>query len=111
MRYVRQWGVATLALTSSACGPWQSSAYLADAETMLAAAKTAQAEKRAPYEWTAATLYLHKAKEEVGYSDYEEAVDFAKKAVEFATRARDSAQKLARRAADGPQPPQPTPVK
>lgn len=67
---------------------------------MLAAARTAQADQRAPYEWTAANLYFRKANEEVGYSDYEQAVDYAKKAVELATRARDAALKAARR--DGP---------
>ncbi len=80
------------------CGPVQSTAYLIDAETMLDAAKTAQAEKLSPYEWTAATLYLHKSKEEVGYSDYEQAVDYAKKALDFATRARNQAMKVGKRA-------------
>ncbi len=90
--------VVLLALT---CGPVQSTAYLIDAETMLEAAKTAQADKLAPYEWTSATLYLHKSKEEVGYSDYEQAVDYAKKAVEFATKARDSAIRIGKRAEPG----------
>jgi hypothetical protein len=64
-----------------------------DAETMLEAARVAQAEKLAPYEWTTANLYLHKAKEEVGYSEFEQAVDYAKKAVDFATKAHDGARK------------------
>lgn len=81
----------------SGCGPVQSTSFLMDAETMLEAARTAQAEKLAPYEWTAANLYLHKSKEEVGYSDFEQAVDYAKKAVEFATRARDGAVRAVRR--------------
>jgi hypothetical protein len=88
--------LAALAFTT-ACGPVQSTSFLMDAETMLEAARTAQAEKLAPYEWTAANLYLHKSKEEVGYSDFEEAVDYAKKAVEFATRARDAAVRAVRR--------------
>jgi hypothetical protein len=79
------------------CGPVQSTSFLIDAETMLEAARTAQAEKLSPYEWTAANLYLHKSKEEVGYSDFEQAVDYAKKAVDYATRARDAAVKTARR--------------
>jgi hypothetical protein len=81
----------------SGCGPVQSTSFLMDAETMLEGARTAQAEKLAPYEWTAANLYLHKSKEEVGYSDFEQAVDYAKKAVEFATRARDAAVRAVRR--------------
>lgn len=81
----------------SACGPVQSTSFLMDAETMLEAARTAQAEKLSPYEWTAANLYLHKSKEEVGYADFEQAVDYAKKAVDLATRARDGAVKAVKR--------------
>lgn len=82
---------------ATGCGPTQSTAYLIDAETMLEAARTAEAEKLAPYEWTHARLYIAKSKEEVGYSDFEQAVDYAKKAVDYATRARDNALKAARR--------------
>jgi Domain of unknown function (DUF4398) len=89
--------VLAVGLASTGCGPIQSTSYLIDAETMLAAAKTAQADKTAPYEWTAANLYYVKSKEEVGYSDFEQAVDYAKKAVDFATKARDAAVKAARR--------------
>ena len=85
------------ALCVSACGPVQSTSYLIDTETMLEAARTAQADKLAPYEWTAAQLYYGKSKEEVGYSDFEQAVDYGKKAVDFATRARDTALKVGRR--------------
>lgn len=96
-------------VASVGCGPVQSTSFLIDAETMLDAAQTAQAEKLAPYEWTAASLYLHKSKEEVGYSDFEQAVDYAKKAVDFATKARDGATKAAKRAepaapSEGPAP-------
>ena len=76
----------------------QSTTYLMDTETMLAAARTAQADKLAPYEWTSANLYYEKSKEEVGYSDFEQAVDYGKKAVAFATKARDAALKVGRRA-------------
>lgn len=92
------------AALGAGCGPIQSTAFLIDAETMLGAAQTAQAPKLAPYEWTAASLYYSKAKEEVGYSDFEQAVDYARKAVEFATRARDAAQKTARKGEAAPAP-------
>ncbi len=93
-----RWVWALLAaLCVSACGPVQSTSYLIDTETMLEAARTAQADKLAPYEWTAAQLYFLKSKEEVGYSDFEQAVDYGKKAVDFATRARDTALKVGRR--------------
>lgn len=91
------------------CGPTQSTAYLIDAETMMEGARTAQAEKLAPYDWTLAKLYLQKSKEEVGYSDFEQAVDYAKKAVDYATRARDNAMKAARKG-EQPAPPPPSPA-
>lgn len=81
----------------TACGPVQSTAYLMDAEVQIEAARTAQAERYAPYEWTSANLYFRKAKEEVGYSDFEQAVDFAQKAQKFALQARDNAMKSTRK--------------
>lgn len=83
------------ALTS--CGPIQSTSYLIDAQVALEAARTAQANKLAPYEWTAANLYLHKAREEVGYSEFEQAVTYAAKASKFANSARDVAMKAVRK--------------
>ncbi|MDQ3262665.1 MAG: DUF4398 domain-containing protein [Myxococcota bacterium] len=79
-------GALLAALT--ACGPVQSTAFLLDAEVQIEAARTAQADKLAPYEWTLANLYIHKAREEVGYSDFEAAVDFARKASLNANEAR-----------------------
>jgi len=86
-------GVAALL---GGCGPVQSTAYLLDADVQIEAARTAQADKYAPYEWTAANLYLHKAREEVGYSDFEVAVDFAQKASKYANEARDKAMTIVR---------------
>jgi hypothetical protein len=98
------WGALALGC-ATACGPVQSTSYLIDTETMLEAARTAQADKLAPYEWTAAQLYFGKSKEEVGYSDYEQAVDYGKKAVDFATRARNTALKVGRRNEPSPSDP------
>ena len=81
----------------AACGPVQSTAYLMDAEVQLEAARTAQAERYAPYEWTAANLYYRKAKEDIGYSEYQQAVDYAQKAQKFAVQARDNAMKTTRK--------------
>ncbi len=94
------WLALALAFGASGCGPIQSTAYLIDTEVMLEAARTAQADKLAPYEWTSANLYMVKSKEEVGYADFEQAVDYAKKAVGFATKARDVALKAAKRPVD-----------
>ncbi len=76
---------------SLGCGPIQSTALLLDADVALDSARTANAERLAPYEYTAARLYLLKAREEVGYSDFDVAVDFARKAAKFAREAREKA--------------------
>lgn len=73
------------------CGPLRSTSNLLDAEVQIQAARTAGAEKLAPYEWTAANLYIRKAREEVGYSDFQAGVDFAEKAARFAAEARTKA--------------------
>lgn len=73
------------------CGPIQSTAYLLDAEVQIEAARTAGADKLAPYEWTSANLYIRKARMTVGHSDFEAGVSFAQKASKFAREARDKA--------------------
>jgi hypothetical protein len=90
--------VLLAALLLSACGPVQSTAFLLDADVQLNAARTAGAEKYAPYDFTAAQLYLVKAREEVGYSDYEAALDFARKAAEHARKAREDSLAAANQA-------------
>jgi hypothetical protein len=99
--------VAVLGVLVAGCGPIQSTAYLLDADAMLEAARAAQADKLAPYEWTAAGLYRAKSREEVGYAEYEQAVDYARKAVDYATRARDGALKAAARMQPSGPPPGP----
>ena len=73
-------GLATLlALTWTAvgCGPVQSTQRLSEAEVALERARVARADQRAPYEYYSAKFYLHKAKEEWGYSDFEASHDYA----------------------------------
>lgn len=89
------------------CGPVRSTSHLLDAEVQIQSARTAGAEKLAPYEWTAANLYFHKAREEVSYSDYQAGVDFAEKAVRFANEARE--RSLANANADSVDPSSPSP--
>jgi len=72
----------------SGCGPVRTTANILDAEVQIQAARTAGAEKAATYEWTAANLYIEKAREEVGYSDYQAGVTFAEKASACADAAR-----------------------
>jgi hypothetical protein len=54
----------------------------------VAAAKRAEAERYAPFEFTAAQEYLHKAREEAGYSQYETSIEYGRRAEEMANRAR-----------------------
>lgn len=94
---LRLLALAALLACAAGCGPVQSTAYLLDAAVQIEAARTAQAERLAPYEWTSANLYLHKAREEVGYSDFEQAVSYSKKASTFANKAKENAMKAARK--------------
>jgi hypothetical protein len=72
-----------------ACGPIE---YISQvtlrADNELAAARAAGAEKYAPYEYTAAVEYLHKAREEEGYARHQVAIRFGKKAWQMARKAK-----------------------
>lgn len=82
----------------SGCGPLISTYLIVSAQADLDGAKAAEAEKYAVYEYTAASEYLHKAREEQGYSDFGPSIDFAYKAMDLAekatTRASDEKKKL-----------------
>lgn len=89
-----------LALSSigfAACGPIQSGALLVDAQAELSAAQTAQADKHAPFEIVAAEEYLHKAREEQSYAEFERAVDFAEKSRDCARVARTRSEAIMRK--------------
>ena len=102
--------VVAVAGALSGCGPVKSTSHLLDAEVQIQAARTAGAEKYAPYEWTAANLYIHKAREEVGYSDYQSGVDFAEKASRYANEARERALAVANEAVDNAEAPAAAPL-
>lgn len=89
MRFRIAFATAALGLTGLGCGPVQSTSLIMDADVQLEASKKADAPKYAPYEYTLADAYLHKAREEVGYADYEVAIDFAQKALDNAKKAKD----------------------
>jgi hypothetical protein len=50
----------------------------------------------APYEYYSAIEYLHKAREEVGYSDYQAAVEYARESRSFARSAREISLRYSR---------------
>lgn len=83
---------ALFALALAACGPVE---YISQvtrrASSEVAAAKAAGAEKTAPYEYTSAVLYLHKAREEAGYADFQAAIRFGKVAQKMAEKAKELA--------------------
>ncbi|HVV16542.1 MAG TPA: DUF4398 domain-containing protein [Polyangia bacterium] len=71
------------------CGPVEYINQVGNrAASAVSAAKLASAERYAPYEYTAAQEYLHKAREEAGYAEYEDAIDYGHKAEDLANRAR-----------------------
>ena len=80
--------VLIVLVTAAGCGPVQSSTLIVDAASELAAAKTAQADSLAPFEYVAAEAYLHKAREEQSYADFEVAVTYAQKSRDCARVAR-----------------------
>ena len=81
-----------LALASAAlagCGPVEYISQVSNrAAGAVSAAKLAQADRYAPYEYTAAEEYLHKAREEGGYSQYQDAIEYGHRAEDLANRAR-----------------------
>jgi hypothetical protein len=58
------------------------------AASAVSAAKLASAERYAPYEYTASEEYLHKAREEAAHAEYQDAIEYGRKAEELANRAR-----------------------
>src|SRR5262245_4432273 len=75
------------------CGPIT---YVSDvtrrASDAVDTARAAQAEKYAPYWWTRATQYLHKAREVAAHADFQGANRFGKLAAEAANQAAQDAR-------------------
>jgi hypothetical protein len=75
-------------LVASGCGPVE---YLGQVGTRapaaLAEAQKRGAERLAPYEFTAASEYLHEARFVAGHAAYQRAIAYGKRAEELANRA------------------------
>jgi hypothetical protein len=80
-----------MALGGAACGPIKSTPVLIDADVELSTARAAGAQTTAPYEYTSAEAYLHKAREQAAHSQYELAIANATRARELAKVARAKA--------------------
>ena len=92
-RLARMLGLAfACALATSACGPIEYvSGTTYGATNAVDTARAANAAKWSPYWWTRATEYLHKAREEAAYSNFQAANHFGRLAKEAAVKARDEA--------------------
>ena len=88
--------LAALLVISFGCGPVESTSLIVQSDTALQGAKTADAEKKSPYEYYAAEQYLHKAREKWGTSDFEYSIDYAKDARDLAKKARERSMKTER---------------
>jgi hypothetical protein len=81
--------LAPLLVSLWGCGPVEYINQVGNkAASAVSAAKLASAEHYAPYEYTAAEEYLHKAREEAGHAEYEDAIEYGRKAEDLANRAR-----------------------
>lgn len=84
--------VATLLLVGAVgCGPVQSTTLIVEAQAELTAAQTAGGAKHAPFETVAAEEYLHKAREEQSYADFDVAIRFARRSRDCARAAHQLA--------------------
>jgi hypothetical protein len=106
--------LAMLASGLAACGPI---VYVNEvtrrADDAVAEARHAEAEKYAPYWWTRATQYLHKARERAAHADFQGANRFGRLATESARQAVVDAQDPSKRPIDleAKEAPAPTPSK
>ncbi|WP_242393851.1 DUF4398 domain-containing protein [Anaeromyxobacter oryzisoli] len=87
MRLLKALPVTALALLAG-CGPIRSTGAIVDADVALEAARAAGAETTAAYEYSAAEVYLHQARELQGRSEYEASARYAQKAGGLAKTAR-----------------------
>jgi hypothetical protein len=82
-----------LSVATAGCGPIEYiSVCTFQASRAIAGAKGARAEKLAPYEYTAAVEYLHKARELGGFARYQQSIAFGRKAKELGDQAREIAR-------------------
>ena len=88
--------ILALSLPLSGCGAIMSTYLILVASSELDGAEAAEAQKFAPYEYTAAQQYLQKAREEQGYADFGAAIEYAFKAQELAEKGRERAEKVKR---------------
>lgn len=90
-RLLTVWAPIAL-LVVTGCGPVQSTQRISEAAVALERARVAEADQKAPYEYYSAKFYMHKAREEWGYSDFEASFDYATEAKRAAEAALSKAK-------------------
>lgn len=87
-----RWLLASLAVAASClaagCGPVQTTRTLSRADREISAARAERADEASPYEFESALLYLDQSRAREGRGDFEAALAYARKAVQFAVEAR-----------------------
>jgi hypothetical protein len=89
--------IAIAALTTTGCGATVSTYLILSAQAEVDGAEAAEAPKYAAYEYRSAKEYLHKSREEQGYSDFGPSIEYAFKAKEMAERGKERALSSKRR--------------
>jgi hypothetical protein len=88
-------------LLGASCGPIEYITVVTfEASRSVNEASASRANELAPYEYTAAVEYLHKAREVGGYARYHQAIEFGKKARDFGAKATKIAREKAARPAE-----------
>ena len=80
MRAIAIISTILLASSLSGCGAVRATSALAQANQKFEQVTAAGAAEKAPYEYTLGKEFLNKAREEIGYSDYQVAERLAKQA-------------------------------
>ena len=75
------------------CGPITAASKITEARQQIVKATQMGAPKYAPFEYQGALLYLEKAREEEGYSYYQDSVTLAGQAFKLAVAAQELTQK------------------
>jgi Domain of unknown function (DUF4398) len=83
--------VSALLLALAGCGPIGARGVIREAETAVVRARAAGGERFAPYETTAAELYLQKARDEQGRAQYGAAQELARQSLTYARQAAERA--------------------
>lgn len=91
LRLLPVWVVTALTIMTG-CGPVQSTQRISEAAVALERARVAEADQKAPYEYYSAKFYIHKSREEWGYSDFEASYNYATEAKRAAEAALSKAK-------------------